>query len=167
MSEKSALRATLKTLRAKLAAAEPDAGARLVARWPGVLQGVPGRVVAGYWPLGSEIDPRPLMAALADRGARLALPVVAAAQAPLVFRDWSPGTALEPGPNGTHHPPPSAAQVRPDWVLVPLLGFDSRGVRLGYGGGYYDRTLAALRSEGAVTAVGLAYAGQAVARAPY
>lgn len=126
----------------------------------------PGAVVAGYWPLGDEIDPLPLMAELARSGCRLALPAVVAAASPLEFRSWSLGTPLELGPHRTRHPPASAGQVVPDVVLVPLLAFDSRGFRLGYGGGYYDRTLAGLRAAGGFRAIGLAFAAQKIARVP-
>lgn len=119
-----------------------------------------GDVVGGYWPLPGEIDPRPLMAALAGRGAALALPEVIAPDAPLVFRGWSPGDALEPGPHGTAHPALSAPLLVPTLLLVPLLAFDAKGFRLGFGGGYYDRTLDALRRGGGVVAVGLAFAAQ-------
>ncbi|BAE52028.1 5-formyltetrahydrofolate cyclo-ligase [Paramagnetospirillum magneticum AMB-1] len=122
-------------------------------------------VVAGYWPLGDEIDPRPLMDALAARGHVLALPTVTQSGGILEFRPWSPGEALEPGPHGTWHPvarPPVGPQV----LLVPLLAFDTRGFRLGYGGGYYDRTLGQLRRDGAVCAIGLAFAAQEVDTVP-
>lgn len=125
-----------------------------------------GAVVAGYWPLGDEIDPRPLMAALAGLGCRLALPVVVARAAPLEFRAWAAGDALEAGPHGTAHPPEAAPRLHPDVLLVPLLGFDRGGWRLGYGGGYYDRTLESLRENAQVKAIGLAFAAQEMAAVP-
>jgi len=120
----------------------------------------PGSVVGGYWPLPGELDPRPLMESLAARGAVLALPVVVAPDAPLAFRGWSPGDRLEPGPHGTAHPALTAPLLVPTLLLVPLLAFDAKGFRLGFGGGYYDRTLDALRRGGGVVAVGLAFAAQ-------
>lgn len=121
----------------------------------------PSLVVAGYWPLGDEADVRPLLAELSARGHVIALPVVLQKDAPLVFRRWSVGQELEQGPHKTVHPPASAEVVEPDLLLVPLLAFDDCGGRLGYGGGYYDRTLAALRGAGKkILAVGVAYAAQ-------
>lgn len=117
-----------------------------------------GETVAGYWPISSEADVRPLMLRLAAAGALLALPVVQGAV--LTFRRWRPGDRLVDGPNGTRHPPEDAAPANPRLLLVPLLAFDRQGGRLGYGGGYYDRTLSMLRAEGTVTAVGIAFAAQ-------
>jgi 5-formyltetrahydrofolate cyclo-ligase len=127
---------------------------------------VPGVVAAGYWPIATEIDIRPLLARLADRGVVLALPVIAMEGGLLAFRRWQPVDELEEGPRGTMHPLPSQPEVRPDIVFVPLLAFDARGNRLGQGGGYYDRTLAFLRRQGPVTAVGVAYAIQRRERVP-
>ena len=122
----------------------------------------PDAVVAGYWPMGDEMDVRPLLAALAQRGNALVLPVTPPRGHPLLFRRWRPGEALRPGPLGTSFPA-DGEEARPDWLLVPLLAFDRAGRRLGYGGGYYDRTLAAL--HGAV-AVGCAHAAQEVPEVP-
>jgi len=118
--------------------------------------------VAGYWPMADEIDVRPLMTRLFDEGGTVALPVVVAPEEPLIFRRWRPGMELEAGGFSTRHPGPEAPEVVPDVLLVPLLAFDDRGFRLGWGGGFYDRTLARLRSRGPVVAVGVAYHGQKV-----
>ncbi|MGC2854470.1 5-formyltetrahydrofolate cyclo-ligase [Novispirillum sp. DQ9] len=126
----------------------------------------PGAVVAGYWPMRGEIDVLPLLGALAGRGQVTALPAVVGRREPLEFRRWAPGDVLEDGLYGTRHPVASAGVVRPVCLLVPLLAFDRRGIRLGYGGGFYDRTLAALRADGPVVAVGVAYAGQEVEALP-
>ncbi len=127
----------------------------------------PGAPVSGFWPMGSEIDPRPLMAALAARGHSLCLPVVVGRGLPLLFRRWRPGDALVPAGFGTSVPPPDAPESRPAALLVPLLAFDRRLQRLGYGGGYYDRTLAALRRQGPpIVALGVAFAIQEVDAVP-
>ena len=121
----------------------------------------PGAVVAGFWPLAGEIDIRPLLLALHQRRHLLALPFTPPRGQPLTFHRWLPGEALVPGRFGTAHP--VSAAVTPDVLLVPLLAFDERGNRLGYGGGYYDRTLAAL--PGTLT-IGCAFAAQHVASVP-
>ncbi|MGE4061775.1 MAG: 5-formyltetrahydrofolate cyclo-ligase [Rhodospirillaceae bacterium] len=122
--------------------------------------------IAGYWPLGDELDPRPALEALWNAGALLALPVVAGQGQVLIFRSWKPGDALDQGPFGTQHPNPRAPIVGPHILFVPLIAFDLQGARLGYGAGYYDRTLASLRAQGAVTAIGLAYDAQRVDSVP-
>jgi len=122
----------------------------------------PGALVAGYWPMGDEVDVRPLLAALAERGHPLALPVTTPRGQPLVFRCWRPGDALRGGPLGTSSPA-GGEEVQPSWLLVPLLAFDRAGRRLGYGGGYYDRTLADLSGA---AAIGCAHAVQEVPEVP-
>lgn len=122
--------------------------------------------VAGYWPLGDELDVRPLLARLHARGVVCALPVVAARDAALLFRRWHPDMPLHRGLTKCMEPGPAADEVIPDVVLVPLLAFDRQGYRLGWGGGYYDRTLEALRQRRRVVAVGTAFAGQEVDNLP-
>ena len=116
-------------------------------------------VVSGYWPMRDEFDVRPLLAALHERGHPCALPVVMGRGLPLVFRAWKPGDALVEAAFGTRVPPDDATVVTPELLLVPLLAFDDRGYRLGYGGGFYDRSLARLKSP---IAVGCAYDAQRV-----
>lgn len=125
-----------------------------------------GKNIAGYWPLGDELDCRPALAALVAAGATVALPVVACQGHALVFRTWAPGDALEQGPFGTMHPSARAPVVCPQIILVPLIAFDLTGQRLGYGAGYYDRTINALRTKGQLTAIGLAYDAQRVDAVP-
>lgn len=126
-----------------------------------------GGVVAGYWPLRDEFDPRPLLELLSGRGAALALPVVDGDCGRLVFRQWRPGAVLCPAGHGTMGPEPGTAEVLPDVLIVPFLAFDRRGFRLGYGGGYYDRTLAALRAQGKCkAAIGLGFSVQRVPQVP-
>ena len=111
----------------------------------------------------SEIDILPLLLALQDKQVRLCLPITGPAGTTLSFHDWVFGAALETGRFGIQQPFPDAKQLFPDLICVPLLAFDRRCQRLGYGGGYYDRTIACLRrQERKVTAVGLAYAGQQI-----
>jgi len=127
----------------------------------------PAAVVAGYWPIGDELDLRPLLAALAPAGVVTALPVVVEPRRPLEFRAWRPDDRLEAGAHGTFHPGADAPAVIPDLLLVPLLAFDDEGHRLGYGGGYYDRTIQDLRRRRPLVTVGVGYAAQRMAFVPH
>ena len=126
----------------------------------------PGAVVSAYSAMGSEIDPRSLLERVAEVGFRAALPVVTPLGNPLRFRGWSPGEQLVARTWGILEPADNAPEVEPDVLLVPLLAFDRSGVRLGYGGGYYDRTLARLRAMKHVIAIGLAFDEQALPDVP-
>lgn len=123
-------------------------------------------VVAGTVAMPGEIDPLPLMEALAAKGHRLCLPVVTKENAPLHFRLYRPGDALEGKLKGLREPLPDAPEIMPDVVLCPLLAFDRAGNRLGRGAGHYDVTLAHLRAQKKILAVGLAYAVQEVKSIP-
>jgi 5-formyltetrahydrofolate cyclo-ligase len=126
----------------------------------------PGTIVAGYQPIRSAIDPRPLMQRLQEAGATLALPVIVGRDVPLLFRAWTFGAPLTRGLLGISEPDANAEPCVPDIVLTPLAAFDRAGHRIGYGGGYYDRTLEALRARRPTTAVGVAFAAQEVETIP-
>jgi 5-formyltetrahydrofolate cyclo-ligase len=125
-----------------------------------------GMILSGFMPLKSEINPLPLMRKLADDGARLALPVVAGRGRPLIMRGWQWGEPLVPGVWGIREPPPTAPELQPDILLVPLLAFDRNGHRIGYGAGYYDLTIAQLRAKKPIAAVGIAFAAQEIESVP-
>jgi len=120
-----------------------------------------GAVVSGFWPIGEEIDIRPLLHLLHARGHTIVLPVTPKRGNPLTFRTWRPGDVLQPERFGTFRP--VGEEAVPDFLLVPLLAFDRRGYRLGYGAGFYDRTLAGLPRY---FALGVAYAVQQVDAVP-
>ncbi|UTW50631.1 5-formyltetrahydrofolate cyclo-ligase [bacterium SCSIO 12827] len=123
--------------------------------------------VSGYLAMQDEMDVLPAILAMAANGWQGCLPVVVGKAQPLRFRAWTPGAKLTNGVFGTRHPSDGAADVRPDLLLVPLLAFDRAGYRLGWGGGFYDRTLAELRNSGTpVAAVGVGYSAQEVDAVP-
>ncbi|MFV0476189.1 MAG: 5-formyltetrahydrofolate cyclo-ligase [Pikeienuella sp.] len=126
---------------------------------------VEGVVIAGYRPIRTEIDPTEAMAALAAAGARLCVPVIEAEGAPLKFREWAEDAAMVEGPFGAMVPA-AGAWLTPAVLIVPLLGWDRAGGRLGYGGGFYDRTLERLRVAGPARAIGFAYGAQELTAAP-
>lgn len=119
-----------------------------------------GTVVSSYYQRGSELDMTAVNAALVEAGYDLALPVVLGRGHPLAFRRYRPGDALTKGVLEVMEPLPTAPIVIPRVLLLPLLAFDRQGNRLGYGGGYYDRTVALFRREGRIQAIGVAFAGQ-------
>jgi len=124
-------------------------------------------IVSGFWPVKDEIDVRPLMIELHNQGCQLALPVVQGRGQPLLFRAWRPGDPLEAGVFGTLQPSARGETIEPVALLVPLRACDSEGWRLGYGGGFYDRTLALLRARKHVTAVGVGFDEQFVPEVPH
>jgi len=142
------------------------AAAQAIALRPFPVAVPPGAVVSGFMPLKSEINPIPLLRKLAEAGAALALPVVAGRGRPLIMRAFTFGETLASGVWGIREPKPDALQVDPDILLVPLLAFDRRGHRIGYGAGYYDMTIAALRARKPIVAVGIAFATQEIAAVP-
>ncbi len=123
--------------------------------------------VAAYWPFRDEIDVRPLLAALEAMGCNCLLPVMIGRKEPLQFHQWKPGDVLESSRFGVLEPSKFHPSTTPDVVILPLLAFDRHGMRLGYGGGYYDRTLNALRRKGEVLAIGVAYHDQEMDDIPH
>ncbi|MCA6227663.1 MAG: 5-formyltetrahydrofolate cyclo-ligase [Phenylobacterium sp.] len=156
------LRRRMRRRRRALAAAAPEAGAEAARRLPDDAL-PPIRVFAAYLPAGGEIDPGPLARRLLALGAEQVLPRVTE-DGQMRFLLAPPGCALEPDAAGQPAPASDAPEQRPDLVIAPLLAFDRLGGRLGQGGGHYDRALAALRRDGPVFVLGLAFAGQEVDR---
>lgn len=115
--------------------------------------------VSAYWPLAEELDPRPTLEALMHNGAEACLPVMRARAAPLEFHQWQPGAKMKRAAFGVMEPK-NTPQCVPDIVIVPLLAFGRDGSRLGYGGGFYDRTIAGLRRGRPVLCVGMAFSVQ-------
>lgn len=154
---RKAERARLIAARLAVPAAERERIAKEIAvRLDALVRPAAGMVISLYWPFRGELDLRPWARDAIDRGARIALPVVVEKAAPLEFRAWHPGAAMERGVWNIPVPSAEAERVVPDVVIAPLVGFDTDSYRLGYGGGYYDRTLAALASRPLVIGVGLA-----------
>lgn len=167
-NDKRILRGAMLAWRGGLSEEERRAAAiGLVEMWRYEQPVEPPAVVAGFWPMAEELDIRPLMIELINQGCQLALPVVVAKKQPLVFRAWRPGDPLEAGAFGTLQPTARRAVVEPEVLIVPLLAVDEEGWRLGYGGGFYDRTLEALRARKRVIAVGVGFNEQIVPEVPH
>jgi 5-formyltetrahydrofolate cyclo-ligase len=164
--EKAQLRAEALARRDALPAAARQAAAAAIANRAFPVAVTPGTIVSGFSPMNSEINPVPLMRKLSDAGAQLALPVVQARGKPLIMRAWHFGAPLKAGQWGIREPTPDAAEVAPDILIVPLAAFDRAGHRIGYGAGYYDLTINALRAKKKIVAVGIAYAVQEIPKVP-
>lgn len=160
-SEKADARMMMRAERASVAPG--DAPLRIIENFPVELAKL--SPVAGYWPVGGEIDPRPLMAALAKAGRTVALPRMESRAGPARFLAWRSGETLSADAFGVPSPPPTGADLSPRLILAPLLAFDRAGRRLGQGGGHYDRIISLYRAHGCV-AVGVAYAEQEMERVP-
>lgn len=162
---KAALRQRARAQRAAMPASARAEAATAAANH--FLEGVPlaaDEIVAAYWPIREELDVRPLLTRLMDSFQPVCLPVVRGEELPLDMRLWEQGAPLYPSGFGTLAPSEAAPRVEPDIVVIPLLGFDRLGTRLGYGGGYYDRTLASLRKRPRI--VGYAFAAQELPEIP-
>ena len=165
--QKAALRASALKARSELAEeGRIAAGLAVAAEGTALVARRRPKRVSLFFSVRGEIDTLPLARRLAEQGVALCLPVIVKKAAPLVFRDWRPGDPLVDRPFGLKEPPAGAAEVTPDFVFVPLAAFDAAGGRLGYGGGFYDRTLEQLRAKQRVGAVGLAFAAQEVEAGP-
>jgi len=161
-AEKSRARLQAKQRRAD--AHDPAAAFELIKHFPAVR--FRGSVIGGYWPLPGELDSRALLGVFMRAGQALALPCTPRKGHPLTFRSYKQGQELKIGPYNTREPLPDQPEVFPNLVLVPLLAFTKQGERLGYGGGFYDRTLAALKAKQDVFACGVAYAAQEAVSLP-
>jgi len=162
---KAALRIRARAARASLDHSERADAAVAVARhfFDGVaLQ--QADIVAAYWRIRDELDCQPILVKLMDSNQTVVLPVVVGPEEPLDLRVWEQGASLYESGFGTLAPSELAPKAEPDVVIMPLLGFDSRGTRLGYGGGYYDRTLATMKKPPRL--IGLAFAAQELERIP-
>ena len=164
---KAACRKQATCRRNKLAFAEPDAAAILADHASLLANRYGSGTFAGYIPIRSELSPLVLFDRLAGFGCNLALPITPAEGQPLTFHRWLVNGQLDDGPYGTKQPPESNEVCVPDVILTPMLAFDLGGWRLGYGGGFYDRTLASLRDAGhQVVSIGIAYDGQKLDKIP-
>jgi len=164
--EKAVLRRAAIERRAAMPEDERDAAAETIAerKFPCALAS--GTVVAGFMPMKAEINPMPLMRRLSEDGAHLALPAVAGRGKPLIIRAWEFGDPLVAGVWGISEPSPELPEIAPDILIVPLVAFDRTGHRIGYGAGYYDRTILALRARKPIVAVGIAFALQEIPAVP-
>lgn len=168
IDDKRTLRSAMLAWRGGLDEAERRAAADgLLATWRREPPVEAPAIVSGFWPIKDELDVRPLLVELINHGCQVVLPVVQGKGLPLVFRAWRPGDALEAGVFNTLQPSAKRETLDPQVLIVPLLACDREGWRLGYGGGFYDRTLAGLRAGRRVTAIGVGFDAQLVDDVPH
>jgi 5-formyltetrahydrofolate cyclo-ligase len=165
-SPKARLREQAFARRDALLANERAAAAEAIAARPFPVTITTGMIVSGFSPMKSEINPLPLLRKAAQLGARLALPAIAGRGRPLIMRAYAFGDELARGQWGIREPKADAPEVAPDILIVPLAAFDRAGHRIGYGAGYYDMTINALRAKKKVIAMGIAFAAQEIASVP-
>ncbi len=169
--QKNDIRQTAKAWRAEAAGTEAVCEASQGVAATGLLELAAseheGSIISGFSSMPDELDTGPLLQALHVQGIKLALPVIEAKNQPLIFRSWAPGDEMATAQWGIREPLENQPEVLPDIVLVPLLAFDKRGYRLGYGGGFYDRTLEKIRNIKPVLAVGLGFDEQEVDVVPH
>ena len=163
---KARLRAAALARRDALPAGERAAAAETIAARALPLAFKRGQIVSGFMPMQSEINPLPLLRKFAAAGAKLALPAIAGRGKPLIMRAYTFGDELARGQWGIREPKPQARAVDPDILIVPLACFDRAGHRIGFGAGYYDMTINALRAKKAITAIGVAFATQEIPQVP-
>ena len=164
--EKAELRAAALAKREALPPQQRADAANVIAARDFPVPVAPGAIVSAFSPMKSEINPIPLMRKLQDAGAQLALPVIVGRGKPLIMRAWKFGDPFKAGQWGIREPVAEAPEVYPDILIVPLAAFDRHGHRIGFGAGYYDMTIGALRAKKKVTAVGIAFAAQEIERVP-
>jgi 5-formyltetrahydrofolate cyclo-ligase len=164
---KEAMREEALARRAPLRAALPDAAQRMARNFVAAIPLAPSAVVSGFVAIGEETDPEPLIDLLRKEGHPIALPRVVRKGEKLAFHLYEKRAVLVPGVFGLSQPGRDWPEAIPDVLVVPLLAFDAQGNRLGYGAGFYDRTLSALRASRSIVAVGFAFAGQEVPAVPH
>ena len=164
--QKADLRTATLAARDAMPAELRQRAAETIATRPFPVAIAPGTIVSGFMPLKSEINPLPLMKALAAAGAQLALPAIAGRGLPLTMRAYAFGDDFARGQWGIREPKPDRPEVFPDVLIVPLACFDRAGNRIGYGAGYYDMTIRRLRDMKKVIAIGVAFAAQEIAKVP-
>lgn len=163
--QKARLRETARLQRAALSDADrADAAQSAAAHFLAEIQLPADEIVSAYWPVRDEMDCRPLLLRLMNLHYRLCLPVVNTIEIALTFRQWEEQSSLEPSGFGTFAPTDGAPEWTPDHIIIPLLGFDAKGTRLGYGQGHYDRTIAAMPKKPVL--IGYAFAAQELPKIP-
>ena len=166
-ARKQAMREEALARRPALRVATPDAAWRMARNFIAAIPLPPSAVVSAFVAIGEETDPAPLVDLLRKEGHPIVLPRVVRKGEELAFHLYEEGATLDPGVFGLSQPGKDWPEAIPDVLVVPLLAFDARGNRLGYGAGFYDRTLAALRASRRIVAVGFAFAGQEVPDVPH